>query len=213
MVALGLQFKDVGAATKEIPVKSLLTVDVPKTGTGANALTDQIHVWTGTNWKKYYNRKNVGWVAVDQTDLSVETTDTVKVGDGVFFKRPGSAAANLTLAGEVVVNDASSSIEVGKGKMVFIAYPWPTDLSIATFHENVDVPKSGTGANALTDQVHVWTGTNWKKYFHSKSLGGYVAADKATELTTDKISAGTCFFFKRPGSAVATLTFAKPAGL
>ena len=213
MTALGLQFKDVGALNKEVPIKSLLTVDVPKPGTGANNLTDQIHVWTGSNWKKYYNQRNVGWVSVDQEDKTVETTDTVKVGDGIFFKRPGSAAANLTVSGEVIVQDATIPVEVAKSSMTFLAYPWPTELEISTFYNCVSVPKSGTGANNLTDQIHVWTGSNWKKYFHSKSLGGYAAADNTTVLTTDKITAGTCFFFKRPGSATATITFAKPEGL
>lgn len=213
MTALGIQFNEVGSQDKEIPVKSLLSVDVPKPGTGANNLTDQIHVWTGAAWKKYYNQRNVGWVCVDQADKTVETEDTVKVGDGVFFRRPGSATANITLSGEVCVNDATMGVDVAKNSMTFFAYPWPTSIAISNFYNYVSVPKSGTGANNLTDQVHVWGGAAWKKYFHSRSLGGYASADDTTKLTEDKIESATCFFFRRPGSATATITFPRPEGL
>ena len=216
MVALAVQFKDPSATTFTVPVKDLVTVDVPKQGTAANGLTDQIHVWTGMAWKKYYNRKNVGWVSTDQADLTQETADTVSVGDGVFFKRASSAAANITTSGEVSVVDATKSVSVAKSEMKFLAYPWPTDFAIADFASSdvVSAPKSGTGANGLTDQVHVWTGMAWKKYYNAKNVG-FVATDQADKSvpTTDTISVGQCVFFKRASSAAATITFTKPAGL
>ncbi len=212
MVGLAVQFKDPTAATDSIPIKDLVTADVPKTGTAAIASVDQLMVWDTTisNWKYYYNRRNVGWCLKGETTL---TTDTAKPGDSIFFMRPGSADATLTLAGEVAVVDATKSINVAAGKMVALCNPWPVAFPIASFSACVDVRKSGTAAIASVDQLMIWDTTisNWVYYYDRRNVG-YCKKGETT-LTTDVIPVGMGVCFMRPGSADAVITFTKPAGL
>ena len=81
----------------------------------------------------------------------------------------------------------------------------------------VDKPKGAAKIGDNADQMWVWSGSSWKKYFYSSGRGskvtGWCAEDNVVEITPDKIGVGQGFFFRRASSADGTLTFVKPAGL
>ena len=215
-VALGVQFES--CAGGAIAVKDLVTVANPTAST-AMGNSDQIWRWnTATaEWTKYFSYKPRGGTAhwVVSTDTSAETTDTIPAGETVFFCRAGGATS-LTLAGAVKEMTGASSVSVTGGQLAFMANPWPTPVSIASFSANYSsgTPTAST-AIGNSDQIWRWdTATaSWIKYFCYKPRGGtaswVVSTDTAAE-TTDTIPAGEGFFFQRAGNA-ATISIAAPS--
>ena len=212
--ALAVQFKDVKSSTTTMPIQNLITSSNPKGYTKLHSRADQIHVWTGMAWAKYYLNSNLNKFVKDGE--SVATEDTVKNGDTVFFLRSaqGGTADSITLPGEVNVVQSSVTVEVTKNKFHFISCPWPVDISVNDFKDFSSNPKGYTKLHSRADQVHRWTGMAWKKYYLNSNLNGYVL-DGETAVTTDKIEAGEGVFFLRSaqGAVGDTITFAKPAGL
>ena len=95
----GVQFTEV-SGLEEIPVKDIISVDVPK---GANTIgdtADQIWLYdtTAMDWKKFFYRTQrttvYGWC--DETGTVVTDADVIPVGCGFFFKRASSADGNLS---------------------------------------------------------------------------------------------------------------------
>ena len=213
-----------GATENTIAIKDLLSIPAADQK-GANAMAvgaDQIWVWdvANTSWKYYFFRKQgtktIGWCKQGETAV---TADTLKDGDGFFFKRPGSGAATVTLNGAVNCTDLSVPVSVAAGTMTFMTYPWPIPYAITNFVNNIPAADQ-KGANAMAvgaDQIWVWDDVNtaWKYYFFrkqgTKTIGWCKQGE--TTVTEDTIEPGTCFFFKRPGSGSTTITFTKPAGL
>ena len=177
-----------------------------------------MQIWSMAE-KKFYNyylRTNVGWVKVGQADLTKPTTDTVKAGDGVYFKRPNSANANLTISGQINTVDEYVQVDVTKNTTKCMTYPYPIDLPIDDLRKYIDVRKPGSAYNTLTDTLQMWDSAN-KKYvnYYDRTNVGWVKVGQTdlTKPTEDKILAGHSIMFKRPGSANATFKFTKPEGL
>jgi len=213
-VALGVQFEN--CAGGAIAVKDLVTVGNP-TGGATIGAADQIWRWNtaSASWTKYFYYSSRGvkrWVNSDNT--AAETTDTVPAGETVFFCRSGGATS-LTLAGAVKEMTGASSVSVTDGQLAFMANPWPTSVSIASFNSNYP---SGTPTGGATigaaDQIWRWnTATSaWTKYFYYSSRGQtrWVESTATTTATTDTIPAGEGFFFQRSGGA-ATISIAAPS--
>lgn len=164
----------------------------------------------------YYNRTNVGWVRTDQTDVTKPTTDTVKAGDGVYFKRPSSGDGVLTISGQVFATNPTFEITINKGTTKCITYPWPIDFAIKDFGLYINSRRKGNGATALVDQLQKWDSAA-KKYviYYDRTNVGWVKStqEDLTVETTDILKAGESIMFKRPSSANGVLTFPKPEGL
>ena len=87
-IALGVQFVDpLTYEVRTVAINDLVETTNPRTGTSMNNNVDQIHVWTGSAWKKYYNRTGVGYVDSEAADTSVPTTDTIAPGVCVFVRK------------------------------------------------------------------------------------------------------------------------------
>lgn len=193
------------------------------TPTGSSSIggADQIWRWNTASaaWTKYFyysSRGQTRWVV--STDTTKETTDTVPAGETVFFCRAaGAAATSLTLAGAVKEMTGSSSVSVTGSQLAFMANPWPTPVSIASFNANYS---SGTvtGSSSIggADQIWRWNtqAASWTKYFYYSSRGQtrWVESTDTTTATTDTIPAGEGFFFQRAaGAASATISIAAPS--
>ena len=212
--ALAVQFRDVAASDGTVAVKDLFTSSNPKGWTSLNPRADQIHLWTGMAWQKYYfNSTLTAWVKDGESE---ETTDTVSNGDTFFFLRSmqGVNGDTITLSGSVTTVEPSSEVVVTKNKYHFIAYPWPVEFAVADFMKASSNPKGGTSLNPRADQVHRWTGMAWEKYYYNTTVGGYVKEGES-EVTTAKLGVGEGVFFLRSmqGATGDKITFVKPAGL
>lgn len=207
-VALGVQFKDVASTDGTIPVKDLLKVNTPYGRTAIGGLADQIHVWTGMAWQKYYYNSTItNWAKEGTTTL---TDDVVKHGDTVFFIRSSRGDGVVTLAGELAPLTAKMQYSLTKSKYHFVAYPWPVSFKIKDFLGCIDKPYGRTAIGGLADQVHVWTGMNWAKYYYNTTAGGFVKEGETT-ITEDAIEAGQGVFFLRSSRGDGVLTFDGPA--
>ena len=216
---------------EEIPVKDVLTVDNPVSGTSFGDTADQIWLWDATamNWVKYYykhtgrgtSKKIIGWVnqAVDGAE---ETLDTMKNGDAFFFRRATGTAGNVTIAGAIKATNANP-ITLKADRLHFVCNPWPISINVSSLTDYVSTPVSGTSFGDTADQVWLWDATamNWIKYYYkhtgrgsSKKVIGWVnQAVDGTDETSDQIGVGYGFFFRRATGTDATLTWAKPTGL
>ena len=215
--AMGVQFKVTGEAGSETPINNLLTVDVLRTGTKLGTSVDQIQIWddeSGLFKAYYYNKDLSGWCSED--DSTKITTDTVKAGQGIFFRRAnykdGSA---VTMSGEVFTGDSVTYADLEKNSYTFMCYPWPVDFKIADMEKCITVaPRSGTKLGTSVDQVLVWNDESglFEAYYLKKEVG--FVKDGEDDVTKDVIPAGTCFFFRRANYKDAgTVVFTKPAGL
>ena len=214
-VALGVQFENCNGGA--IPVKDLVQVGSIQ-GSAAMGGADQIWRWNtaSATWTKYYyysSRGTTRWV--ESTDTTKETTDTVPAGETVFFLRNGGTTS-LTLSGAVKLMEGASSVTVAKAQLAFMANPWPTPISIASFNSNYATGSTAQGSAAMggADQIWRWnTATStWTKYYYYSSRGTtrWVESTDTTKETTDTIPAGEGFFFQRAG-ATATISIAAPA--
>ena len=87
-IAIGVQFVDpLGTEVRSVAINDLVETTNPRTGTAMNNNVDQIHVWTGSAWKKYYNHTGVGYVDSDAADKTVPTSDTIAPGVCVFVRK------------------------------------------------------------------------------------------------------------------------------
>ena len=221
--AFAVQFENIGESA-QIAIPDLFACDNPKgAANGGLATPDKIWLWDSDlgDWVKYYYRKvgtaaAVGWCKLGATTV---TTDTVSNGDTVFFYRgDGGAATTLTLAGGVKSFAASATYTTPTaGKFKFMAYPWPTAMSIADFDKYQGAPKgAANGGLATPDKIWLWDSEagDWVKYYYRK-VGTAAAVGwcklGATTVTTDSIPAGEGFFFYRgDGATVDTITFTPP---
>ena len=221
LTAFGVQFQTLNGA-KELPIASLVTVAAPQANFGLGT-SDSMQVWKASEGKftTYWYKKNVGWVENVTPSPTKPTSDTVKEGDGVYFKRTGSATdTTITISGKVNVFDPSYPITVKKNTITFLCNPWPVEFPINDFATMVGTPQANFGLGT-SDSVQVWdpgTGTTAGKYttYWNKKNVGYVenVTPVPAKATTVTIKPGAAVMFKRTGSATdTTITFPKPAGL
>ena len=208
-VALGIQFTGVNAANRTIAIKDLLTVDTPWGRPTIANTADQIHLWTGMAWKKYFYNSNINsWSESGQT---TETIDTVQNGDTVFFLRSSRGNGTLTLSGGVNQLNAEVAYSLTKSKYHFVCYLWPVPFAVKDFKDCIDTPWGRPTIANTADQIHRWTGMAWKKYFYSSTLEGFT--EDGANITEDTIDPGEGVFFLRSSRGNGTLTFTKPSGL
>ena len=216
----GIQFTAV-SGVEEIAVKDVLSVDDPKGQAELGDAADQIWLWdtSAMNWKRYFFRssrgKVTGWCKEGETTV---TTDTMKNGDGFFFRRSSAAVGNVTISGALKAVDATP-ITLTADRLHFVCNPWPTEISIVDFYNNSIIanPKGQAELGDAADQIWLWdTSTmNWKRYFFRSSRGNVTGwcKDGETVVTSDKIGVGQGFFFRRSSAADSTITWEKPSGI
>ena len=216
--AIGIQFGDVTSVTEEIPIVDLLTVTGSKANTKANsagANVDKLMVWRTNKYETYYLSSELGgWVKSGAEEDGI-TTDTVKPGDGIFFKKASSTAGSYNIAGKVLKSTDVETITLSRNQTTFLCYPWPVEVEIQSIAGMIAGAKSNTAANSAgqnVDKIMVWRTNKFETYYNSSELGGYVKSGESA-LTTDTIDAGAGFFLKKASSTAESITFTAPAGL
>ena len=227
---MGVQFETVDQ--KEIPIKNLVSIPAADqkfaASTSKAAAGDNIWVFTGSSWTKYYAYKGKGMTAGrwcvdgDTTYQEIPETITLKAGQSFFFVRPTTATANttITLAGGVKALDKALEYSIAPGATVAMTFPWPVAMKVKDFGKYmVDADRkygASTSKSAAGDNIWIFTGSSWTKYYAYKGKGmtegRWCASDDTSyeEIGDDVvINPGQAFFFVRPTTATAntTITF------
>ena len=217
--ALGTVFTDVSGT--DIKVKDLFKY---ATGEAAGSDTcdlsaDQIWRWNtkAATWTKYFyftKRKVVfkGWSK--DGEEGVETTDAIAPGETFFFLRNGDNPVTLTLSGAVKELTGKSSFSAGQGDLAFASNPFPVEMNVKDFtnYYTVGEPAGSDTCDLSADQIWLWNTetSTWAKYFYftkrKVEFKGWSRSDLPGEETTDKIPAGSGFFFQRAGDNEVTIT-------
>ena len=216
--AIGVQFENVADAEAGIPIKSVVKIAAPSSSAYCDGNADQIWVFTGSDWIKYYYYKasrSLSYWCVNGDDSHTELTDdkVLKAGQTFFFVRANTSATTITLAGGVVPLANTKAYPVAKASTTAMTWPWPDAMKINKFHTYVAAPSSSAFCDGNADQVWVFTGSDWIKYYYykaSRSLNYWCVNgdDSHTELTDDKvIPCGSGFFFVRANTSATTVSF------
>lgn len=217
--AIAIQFEDVGSGTpREIAIKDLLTCNAPKGRGDLHDWADQIHVWTGGSWQKFFYHTSGVWYEENGIE---ETQKTVKSGDTVFFRRSdrgNKSGDTITISGAISLTTPQVVTSLANSTYYFVSYPWPVKFAIADFKNCVNDNKGRTSLHDWADQVHRWNGAGWTKYFYNSTAGieGYCIESDTTKVTDHCLNVGEGVFFRRSdrgNKSGDTLTFTKPAGL
>ena len=217
-LAVGVQFENVANPDAGIPIKSVVKVGTPSSSASCDLAADQIWVYTGYDWIKYYYYKasrSLNYWCQDGDATHTELTDdkVLKAGQTFFFVRANTSASTITLAGGVVPLASTKVYNVAKGETVAMAWPWPDAMKINKFHTYVGSPSSSASCDLAADQIWVYTGYDWIKYYYykaSRSLNYWCVNGDAEhkELTDDKvIPCGSGFFFVRANTTATTVSF------
>ena len=198
----------------EIPIVDLLTVTTPKASPSFGNLADQIWKYDPeAGWIKYWWRTaNKNWVKNGTTAV---TTDTVKSGDTVMFRRGnGAAATSITLSGAVRPFEAVPTYaNIAAGYSQFVGYPWPVAFDAITLplYQKVGPKGSPTFGN-LADQIWTYDAEKgWQKYWYRTAGKTYRLQGTTVDATTIPIAAGEGFMFRRGNGAQAeTIEFTYP---
>lgn len=202
----------------ELKIKDLLSVDDPQGTSYLDDAADQIWVWDTTRmtWKRYYYNSfrgtPVGWCREEESE---ETEDTIKNGDGFFFRRSGNADGNITISGALKTT-STAPVALTADRLHFICNPWPVEIGVNEFYtkELIDDPQGVNELDDAADQIWMWNTSkmNWDRYYFNAFRGTPVGWCKEgeSEPTNAKIGVGQGFFFRRSGNGDATLTWKKP---
>ena len=184
--------------------------------TARNNACDQIIKWAGSTWEYYYYNSTVNaWVKEGVTPLA-ETTDTIKTGDTVLFRRAGRGATTDTASvpGEVMVLGGTKTVSTPKNGTVFMTYPWPVAMKVKDLSKYIDQSVWGRPSrDNMADQIIKWVGSDWQYYYYNSTVNAWIK-DGVTpaEETTDEIAPGEGFLFRRSGRGANTdtVTFKGP---
>ena len=216
--AIGVQFENVANPEAGIPIKSVVKIAAPSSSASCDGNADQIWVYTGATWIKYFYYKasrSLSYWCQDGDATHTELTDdkVLKAGQTFFFVRANTTATTITLAGGVVPLTEIKAYPVAKMATTAMAWPWPDAMKINKFHTYVGAPSSSANCDGNADQVWVYTGATWIKYYYykaSRSLSYWCVDGDAEhkELTDDKvIPCGSGFFFVRANTTATTVSF------
>ena len=209
-----VQFKTVGGTTDTVYVKDLISESNAAAGGSYTAsAADKILKWDpASGYTTYFRYNGVTpniWCKQGET---TETTDTVSVGESVFYKKGTLKNGSFTQAGAVFTGD-SATFSLPKNKYSLIAYPWP--VAIAVKDVGALITNAGVGGSATAsgaDKIMLWDETTgYVTYF--RKTGDVWCKEGETTETTDTIPAGAGFFIKKGTLKDGTITFTKPAGL
>ena len=199
----------------EIPIVDLITVATPKAYPTFGNSADQIWKYDPeAGWIKYWYRSaNKNWVR--QNAGTSTTTDTVKSGDTVMFRRGnGAAATTITLSGAVRPFEAVPTYSgISAGFSQFVGYPWPVEFDAITLplYQKVG-PKAYPTFGNSADQIWTYDAEKgWQKYWYRTAGKTYRLQGSTADATTIPIAAGEGFMFRRGNGAQAeTIEFTYP---
>ncbi len=213
-VVVPVQFNTVGSTTSTVYIKDLVSESNARAGGSYTAgLADKILKWSPTDgYTTYFLYNGVTPAIWCKQGETTETTDTVSVGESVFYKKGTAVNGSFTQAGEIFTGE-SATFTLPRNKYALIAYPWPVEVAVKDVGALITNPGAGGSATAgLADKIMLWDETTgYITYF--RKTGDVWCKEGETEETSDKIPAGAGFFVKKGTAKDGEITFTKPASL
>ena len=146
--------------------------------------------------------------------LAGTTTPTPNVpvvyADGILIEKKGSAAAALTVSGEVKLKGTNSLISQGFNLVGSVA-PVGLNLSNAGIDDDITAGLNATGADLVWVQQPNLT---YIKYFRRSANGAWRTSTAAVDLTAPQVEAVTLsngFFIEKKSAGTSTLDLNVPA--
>jgi hypothetical protein len=159
-------------------------------GNGSSAGADQVWLWNGTGWTKHYYDNfapptfaSGGWVNVDTATAVDANAINLVYSDALAIV--SAAGQDVTVAGEVKTGATELTLATGFN---FVGSVAPAGATVATAYgaSNAAGLTAGNGSSAGADQVWIFNGTAWNKYYYDNfapptfASGGWVNVDTAS---------------------------------
>ncbi len=142
-------------------------------GSFSSAGADQIWLWNGAGWDKFYYDQSAppeftgpGWVNIDtNTAVDPDTLNIVYADSLALFSVSGN---DIVFAGEVKLDPTEISLNTGFN---FVGSVVPTGATLASAFgaDNSAGLTSGSFSSAGADQLWIFNGTGWDKYYYDLS--------------------------------------------
>lgn len=167
-------------------------------GGGGSAGADQIWLWNGTGWSKYYydnfappSFSTPAWVNADTaTPVDPATVNLVYADSFAIVSASGN---DVTVTGEVKTTQTEVTLASGFNFVGSVA-PAGATLSTTFGATNSAGLAAGGGGSAGADQIWLWNGAGWDKYYYdnfappSFSSPAWVNASTATPVDPATVS-------------------------
>ena len=193
-----------------------LTIANYRTGV-AGPQADQVWLWTGTGWDKYFKNTTGVWRQAAGTKTFAQNyPDGLAQGSAIYFKSfaNDSSEKSVTTAGAVEMDDEVEVPLATSGRFAFVGNPYPVAWNLADSTQ-FEITNYRTGvAGPQADQIWVWTGTGWDKYFKNTTGVWRQAAGTKTfaQNYPNGLDVGAGVYFKSfaNDSAEKKVVFSKP---
>lgn len=139
-------------------------------GGGGSAGADQIWLWNGAGWNKYYydsfappSFTTPGWVSINANAAVDPATVNLVYADS--FAVVSTSGTDITVTGEVKTTQTEVTVATGFN---FVGSVAPAGGNLATTFgaTNSAGLAAGGGGSAGADQIWIWNGTGWDKYYY-----------------------------------------------
>ena len=169
----GVPFNKIGT-TDGLKLTDLQIENLTKASRTLGVNADQIWVWSGTVWQKYFfSTTDSKWIQVTGTrsPFVEDYKNGLPAGGALYFKSFKNAAVQKVVTGSGEVESDSSveyPLNMG-GAFTYVGNPYPTRLDINNTDqfEITNLTKASRTLGVNADQIWVWSGTVWVKYFFS----------------------------------------------
>ena len=167
-------------------------------GGGSAAGADQVWLWNGSGWTKYYyddfappTFASGGWVNVDTATAVDPAAITLVYADALAIV--STAGQDVTVSGEVKTGATELSLASGFNFVGSVA-PVGATISTAFGVANESGLTAGGGSAAGADQVWIFNGSGWDKFYYDDfapptfASGGWVNVDTATAVDSTLVT-------------------------
>ncbi len=178
---------------------------------GNGALTDNILVWNGTSYDKFYYKAGTAnrW----QNGISDATNTVIFPDDALFFVRKVTSTLPITLMGTVPSTQERNEL-VGSSNN-FIANRFPVGATLGTSQIETTpgwVKATANNANGV-DTVLLWNGTSFDKYYFKGGTANRWQLGISDATNTPIPVAEGMFITRVTGTGDAVLTQTLPYSL
>ena len=182
---------------------------------GKKSAADQIYLWVTNDYEKYYHASD-GWktMGTDATPFDKNYPNGVPAGTALWYKPAKRAAAGTATCSGAINPDAHTTITINRGKMNFVAMPYPVNLKLDDSNQ-IDWGGAGKGKKSAADQVYIWVDNDYEKYYLSSDGWKSMDVDGAMFAAKhpDGIAVGEGFWLvtkTKTGSETYDITFYSP---
>jgi len=188
-------------------------------GAGDPLGADLVQVWGGAAWLNfYYNTVWARWARDTDTITDPSRNDFLLRSDrGLMFTRRGTTPLSLAVVGRVLATPQRVVHARSENALTLLATMQTGDITLGALALQTSDRAAGwrsSAAPADADQLLVWSGATWYRFFHNSTAGHWQRVGDATPNRDDfVIAAGTPVFVQRrtAGTSAADQTISFPA--